>query len=141
MARLGKVVKDLNIGKQRAVDFLEKKGCPIDDDINAKLTDEQYTLLLKEFSSDKVLKEQTEKRQAERQAKKQKDAEERRKARRGDEIEERIHMLEGRIADIEEAISDPERASDFEWMHEQSAAMAECEEEITRLYDEWMELQ
>ena len=79
--------------------------------------------------------------EAQRQAKKQKEAEERRKARRGDEIEERIHILEGQIADIEEAISDPERSSDFEWMHEQSAAMAECEEEIARLYDEWMELQ
>ena len=80
MARLGKVVKDLNIGKQRAVDFLEKKGCPIDDDINAKLTDEQYTLLLKEFSSDKVLKEQTEKRQAERQVSKERKEEEKKKA-------------------------------------------------------------
>ena len=79
--------------------------------------------------------------EAQRQAKKQKEAEERRKARRGDEIEARIHELEGRIADIEEAISDPARASDFEWMHEQSAIMAECEKEITELYDEWMELQ
>ena len=79
MARLGKVVKDLNIGKQRAVDFLEKKGCPIDDDINAKLTDEQYTLLLKEFSSDKDLKMQTEKRQAERQVTKERKEEEKKK--------------------------------------------------------------
>ena len=79
MARLGKVVKDLNIGKQRAVDFLEKKGCPIDDDINAKLTEEQYSLLLKEFSSDKDLKVQTEKRQAERQVSKERNKEDEKK--------------------------------------------------------------
>ncbi len=79
--------------------------------------------------------------EADRQARKQKEAEERRRARRSDEIEKRIHELEGQIADIEEAISDPSRAADFEWMHKQSEIMAKCEEEITGLYDEWLELQ
>ena len=79
--------------------------------------------------------------EAERQEKKKREAESRRRARRGDEIEERIHYLEGLIADIEEAMSDPGKTSDFEWMHEQSALMAESEAEISRLYDEWMELQ
>ena len=79
--------------------------------------------------------------EADRQAKKQKEAEERRRSRREDEIEERIHELEGMIADIEEAISDPEKASDFEWMHEQSELMASYESEISDLYDQWMELQ
>ena len=79
--------------------------------------------------------------EADRQAKKQKEAEERRRSRREDEIEERIHELEGMIADIEEAISDPEKASDFEWMHEQSELMASYESEISELYDQWMELQ
>ena len=76
MARLGKVVKDLNIGKQRAIEFLEKKGCPIEDDLNAKLSDEQYTFLLKEFSSDKNLKIETDKRQAEREKIKERNREE-----------------------------------------------------------------
>ena len=75
------------------------------------------------------------------QEKKKREAESRRRARRGDEIEERIHYLEGLIADIEEAMNDPARTSDFEWMHEQSEIMAESEAEISRLYDEWMELQ
>ena len=79
--------------------------------------------------------------EADRQAKKQKEAEERRRARRGDEIEAKIHELEGRIADIEEQMADPDKASDFEWMQEQSHLMAECEEAISALYDEWMELQ
>ena len=76
MARLGKVAKDLNIGKQRAIEFLEKKGCPIEDDLNAKLTEEQYALLLKEFSSDKNLKIETDKRQAEREKIKERNREE-----------------------------------------------------------------
>lgn len=79
--------------------------------------------------------------EAERKAKKQAEAEERRKARREEEIEDRIHELEGMIADIEEAMADPERAADFEWMHEQSELMAACETEISELYDKWMELQ
>ena len=79
--------------------------------------------------------------EADRQARKQKEAEERRRARRGDEIEERIHELEGKIADIEESMNDPDKAADFEWMHEQAEKMAEYEKEITDLYDEWMELQ
>ena len=79
--------------------------------------------------------------EADRQARKQKEAEERRRARRGDEIEERIHELEGKIADIEESMNDPDKAADFEWMHEQAEKMAKYEKEITDLYDEWMELQ
>ena len=79
--------------------------------------------------------------EADRQARKQKEAEERRRARRGDEIEERIHELEGKIADIEESMNDPDKASDVEWMHEQAETMAEYEKEITDLYDEWIELQ
>ena len=79
--------------------------------------------------------------EAERQARKQQEAEERRRSRREDEIENRIHELEGMIADIEEEMSDPARAGDFEWMQEKSQIMAECEKEITSLYDEWMELQ
>ena len=79
--------------------------------------------------------------EAERQAKKQAEAEERRRARRADEIESRIHELEGLIAEIEESMGDPGRAADFEWMHEQSDLMAAYEKEVAGLYDEWMELQ
>ena len=79
--------------------------------------------------------------EADRQARKQQEAEIRRKARRGEEIEEKIHSLECKIAEIEESMSYPEKAADFEWMQSQSKLMAECETEISALYDEWMELQ
>ena len=79
--------------------------------------------------------------EAERQARKQQEAEDRRKARKEEEIESRIHELEGMIADIEEEISDPAKAADFEWLHERSETMAGYEAEIAGLYDAWMELQ
>jgi ATP-binding cassette subfamily F protein 3 len=79
--------------------------------------------------------------EAERKARKQQEAEERRNARKADSIEERIHELEGLIADIQEQMTDPEKATDPEWMSENSTLMAEYEEEIGSLYDEWMELQ
>ncbi len=77
----------------------------------------------------------------ERQAKKQQEAEERRRQRKSDDLEDRIHELENKIAEIGDAISDPDKANDFEWLHEQSDLMAGYEAEVSELYDEWMLLQ
>ena len=79
--------------------------------------------------------------EAERQARKQREAEDRRNARKAERIEERIHELEGCIADIQEQMEDPTKASDLSWMSENASLMAAHEEEISALYDEWMELQ
>ena len=79
--------------------------------------------------------------EAERQAKKQREAENRRKARRAESIESKIHELEGMIADIQEQMEDPAHAADPAWMNDNAALMAKHEEEISSLYDEWMELQ
>ena len=56
-------------------------------------------------------------------------------------VEERIHELEGMIADIQDQMEDPEKAADPAWMSENASLMAAHEEEISSLYDEWMELQ
>lgn len=77
----------------------------------------------------------------ERKARKQNEAEERRRQRKSESIENRIHELEGEIADIQDEMTLPEHASDPAWMHEQSSRMAELEEEVSALYDEWIELQ
>ena len=77
----------------------------------------------------------------ERKAKKQNEAEERRRQRKSESIESRIHELEGEIADIQYEMTMPEHLSDPVWMHEQASRMAALEEEVTGLYDEWMELQ
>ena len=63
--RLNKVLTELNIGLQTAVDFLKKKTSlgEIRDDTttNTKITDEQYKALMQEFSGDKAVKTQADK--------------------------------------------------------------------------------
>jgi translation initiation factor IF-2 len=67
--RLSKVVKDLNVGLSTAVEFLQKKGQTIDANPNSKITDEQYAMLVTEFSKDKNLKIESEKFSQQRQVK------------------------------------------------------------------------
>ena len=63
--RLNKVLSELNIGLQTAVDFLKKKSSlgEIRDDAttNTKISDEQYQALVDEFSTDKAVKTQADK--------------------------------------------------------------------------------
>ena len=62
--RLNKVLSELNIGLQTAVDFLKKKSSlgEIRDDAttNTKISDQQYQALVDEFSNDKAVKTQAE---------------------------------------------------------------------------------
>ena len=67
--RLNKATRDLNVGITTVVEFLQKKGYAIEASPNAKITDEQYAELVKEFSTDKNLKKETEKLIQERQTK------------------------------------------------------------------------
>ncbi len=55
--RLNKVTRDLNVGITTVVEFLQKKGYTVEANPNTKITDEQYDLLVKEFSTDKNLKD------------------------------------------------------------------------------------
>ena len=56
--RLSKAIRELNIGLQTAVDFLEKKTSlgEVKADPNFKLSDEQYKALAEQFKSDKEVK-------------------------------------------------------------------------------------
>ena len=58
--RLNKVLTELNIGLQTAVDYLKKKnlGEINDATMNTKISDEQYNALVKEFKGDKDVKNQ-----------------------------------------------------------------------------------
>ncbi len=60
--RLNKVLSELNIGLQTAVDFLKKKSSlgEVKDDVtpNTKISDEQYEALVGEFKGDKAVKTQ-----------------------------------------------------------------------------------
>ncbi|MBV8039078.1 translation initiation factor IF-2 [Bacteroides sp. AN502] len=67
--RLNKVTRDLNVGITTAVEFLQKKGFVVEANPNTKITDEQFELLKKEFSTDKDLKMKSERFLQERQTK------------------------------------------------------------------------
>ena len=54
--RLNKVTRDLNVGISTAVEYLRKKGYEVEENPNAKITDEQFDLLRQAFSTDKALK-------------------------------------------------------------------------------------
>jgi len=63
--RLNKILSELNIGLQTAVDFLKKKSNlgEVKEDMspNTKISDEQYQALVDAFSGDKAVKTQAEK--------------------------------------------------------------------------------
>ncbi len=67
--RLNKVTRDLNVGITTAVEFLQKKGFTVEANPNTKITDEQFEMLKKEFSTDKDLKIKSERFSQERQSK------------------------------------------------------------------------
>ncbi|MBA2613275.1 MAG: translation initiation factor IF-2 [Bacteroidetes bacterium] len=58
--RLSKVAKEFNLSLGKIVEFLASKGHKVDSNPNAKIGDGEYTLLLKEFSSDKSAREEAE---------------------------------------------------------------------------------
>src|SRR6185436_18723325 len=55
--RLSVVVKDLNIGIDHIVEFLNKKGFAVEKKPTAKISAEAYDLLQKEFAQDKQIKQ------------------------------------------------------------------------------------
>jgi len=59
--RLSKATREFNIGVSTIVEFLSKKGFTIEKDPNAKLSEEMYNLLIKEFAPDKHVKEEAKK--------------------------------------------------------------------------------
>ena len=63
--RLNKVLSELNIGLQTAVDFLKNKKNlgEIEDDakLTTKISDEQYEALVTEFQGDQAVKHEAEK--------------------------------------------------------------------------------
>ncbi|MDB5156815.1 MAG: translation initiation factor, partial [Mucilaginibacter sp.] len=56
--KLIKAVKELNIGMSTIVDFLATKGYKVDKQPMAKLDNDMYSTLLKEFAVDKSIKEE-----------------------------------------------------------------------------------
>ena len=61
ITRLSKVAREFNVGISTIVDFLNKKGYDIDSNPNAKVSPEQYNLLVDEYSTDSDVKKQSKK--------------------------------------------------------------------------------
>lgn len=57
--RLSKVAREFNVGISTLTEFLHSKGIKISSDPNGKLTDEDYNLIVKEFSSDSDIKKES----------------------------------------------------------------------------------
>ena len=65
--KISKVIADLNVGRQTIEEFLHKKGIEIDASINARIQDDVYEMLIKEFKPDMDLKSKSDKMATERQ--------------------------------------------------------------------------
>ena len=59
----------MNVGIATVVEFLQKKGYTVEANPNTKITEEQYAILVKEFSTDKNLRIESERFIQERQNK------------------------------------------------------------------------
>lgn len=59
--RLLKIARELNVGIETLVEHLQKNNIEVEARPNAKVSAESYELLLKKFSSDKLVKEESEK--------------------------------------------------------------------------------
>ena len=112
--RLNKALKELNVGINTAAEFLQKRGKALQDaSPNAKISDEQYALLVKEFGEDKKKNDETknkilqqkEKEQQEKKARKEKerqDKERKEKEQKEKEMQDRAPKFKvvGNINDL-----------------------------------------
>ncbi|MFN7331833.1 MAG: hypothetical protein ACK5SB_02445, partial [Flavobacterium sp.] len=55
--RINKVLRELNISLDRAVDFLKEKGISIDSNPNAKISAVEFDILQNQFAGDRGNKE------------------------------------------------------------------------------------
>ena len=59
--KISKVAKDLNVGISTLVEFLQKNNQNVEDNLNTRITDEQYEMLVRAFKNDKDLKSKSDK--------------------------------------------------------------------------------
>lgn len=74
---------------------------------------------------------------AERQARKEAAAINRSRARKLSETESKIYELENQIAELETAMCNPDKTSDYKWMQDMGDTLHELEDEVSRLYELW----
>ena len=72
--KISKVAKDLNVGISTLVEFLQKNNQNVEDNLNTRITDEQYEMLVLAFKNDKDLKSKSDKYSSDRHKEKAKPA-------------------------------------------------------------------
>lgn len=102
VVRINKVLRELNISLERAVDYLKDKGIAIDANPNAKISDAEYSILQNEFAGDKGNKaaslEVSEEKRKEKEAlriEREKEIEDKRKA---DEERQRLEVIKAKAS-------------------------------------------
>lgn len=72
--KISKVAKDFNVALPTVIEFLRKKGITIEDNPNARIEDDVYDILVKEYQPDRVQKSMSDHLSSDRQPAKQKPA-------------------------------------------------------------------
>ena len=72
--KISKAAKELNVGTQSIIDFLNKKSIQVDSNPNTRISDEHYQMLVSEFKTDRDQKAKSEDFLKERQKEKVKPA-------------------------------------------------------------------
>ncbi len=70
--KISKAATDLNVAVPTIIEFLRKKGITVDDSPNARIDEDVYDILVKEYKPDRTLKTQSEQQKVDRQAAKAK---------------------------------------------------------------------
>ena len=137
--RLNKALKELNVGINTVAEFLQKKGLALQDATpNAKITDEQYALLQKEFGEDmkqnaetkqkiqnQKVKEQQEKKERQQAAREEKERLEKERLEKEKEAKKPQLKIVGNINDMKKEEPKPEKKKE----EPQPAAPAPAPEE------------
>lgn len=76
-----------------------------------------------------------------RRLKKEREAEERRRARLSEKLETEISELEDKISELEQNLCKPENMSDYELLARLGAEREETEKRLAEAYDEWAKVQ
>lgn len=76
-----------------------------------------------------------------RRLKKEREAEERRRARLSEKLETEISELEDKISELEHNLCKPENMSDYELLARLGAERQEAEKRLAEAYDEWAKVQ
>lgn len=76
-----------------------------------------------------------------RRLKKEREAEERRRARLSEKLETEISELENQISEIEQNLCKPENMSDYELLARLGSEREEAEKRLAEAYDEWAKVQ